>query len=121
MFLMRCSFPVFKLPRQLVIAPAIMQFLLLVMFSFEAIYQFINIFWLMIFIYYILYSYIFFIEGLIGGLTNVSALYWISKMSDQSNREFRMGISTLFGTSGVLISSVAGMWYEQLLKSLRRV
>ncbi|CAL6019483.1 CLN3_protein [Hexamita inflata] len=113
MFLMRCSLPVFKLPRQLVIAPAIMQFLLLVMFSFEAIYQFINIFWLMIFIC--------FIEGLIGGLTNVSALYWISKMSDQSNREFRMGISTLFGTSGVLISSVAGMWYEQLLKSLRRV
>ncbi|CAL6018977.1 CLN3_protein [Hexamita inflata] len=108
MFITRSSMPVFRIQSYLVIVPSIIQFAFLILFSFQAIYQFITNYWIMLTLCLF--------EGFWGGLTYVSALYWISKKSSHHNREFRMGIASLFDTSGVLLASIIGLWYEPWLK-----
>ena len=56
-----------------------------------------------------------FIEGLWGGLVYVSAMYWISVLSEPQFKEFRMSNASLFNSLGILVASLMGMWLEPYL------
>lgn len=106
-FLSRSSLPLFKLPEKLVMLPAALQFVNLVLFCFEAQYLFIPWFWLQLTLV--------FVEGLWGGLVYVSAMYWISVLSEPQFKEFRMSNASLFNSLGILSASLMGMWLEPYL------
>ena len=108
MFLSRSSLPLFKLPSYLVPVPSALQFLFLVLYCFEAEYTFINNFWVMMVLT--------FVEGLFGGLVYISGMYWVSVLSNKKTKEFRMSISSLFNTAGVVLASCIGMWLEPFLE-----
>ena len=107
-FLSRSSLPLFKLPSYLVPVPSALQFLFLVLYCFEAEYTFINNFWVMMVLT--------FVEGLFGGLVYISGMYWVSVLSNKKTKEFRMSISSLFNTAGVVLASCIGMWLEPFLE-----
>ncbi|CAL6000583.1 CLN3_protein [Hexamita inflata] len=107
-FLARSSLPLFKIPFNCVFIPSILQLCNLILFCFEAIYSFIPSFWLMLVLV--------FFEGIFGGLVYSSSMHWISVISNNENKEFRMGIICVFNNLGILGASCLGFWLEPFLR-----
>ena len=55
------------------------------------------------------------LEGLLGGIVYVSAMYQISRISSHGLRGYRLGIASLFNSFGILISTPIGLALEPWL------
>ncbi|CAL6000645.1 CLN3_protein [Hexamita inflata] len=111
-FLARSSLPLFKFPYKYILIPSVMQVLNLILFCFQAQYLFIKWFWAV--------QFLSFVEGLLGGLVYVTAMYWTSVQSTGREKEFKMGIICVFNNFGIVVASCLGFWLQPYLKEHKK-
>ncbi|CAL6076619.1 CLN3_protein [Hexamita inflata] len=111
-FLARSSLPLFKFPYKFISIPSIFQVLNLILFCFQAQFLFIKWFWAV--------QFLSFVEGLLGGLVYVTAMYWTSVQSSGVEKEFKMGIICVFNNFGIVVASCLGFWLQPYLKEHKK-
>lgn len=85
----------------------ILQFVNVVIFSFEAYYQFMPSVW-------IVFAFVLF-EGLVGGSSYVNTFYRITREVPESDREFSIGFASMSDSIGIAIAGGVSMPVHDIL------
>ncbi|CAL6101751.1 CLN3_protein [Hexamita inflata] len=106
-FMGKSSLSVFKLKRSLLFIPSLTALSFLILYCFEAVYHFINQFWLLL-SFGVGY-------GFCSGTVITQALYLI-QIEAGRNKRFAVCVQTFMGSFSVFFASVLGFWLEDFLR-----
>jgi len=95
-FISRSSVNLFQIRKLLI--PVVIQFCILIFFTFEIVYTFVPSFWITLAIVLI--------EGFCGGAVYVNAFYMITENVKVEVREFCMGVASVADSLGIVVAGV---------------
>ncbi|CAL6110657.1 CLN3_protein [Hexamita inflata] len=111
-FLGKSSLSCFTCPRFLILLPASIVLLHFIFYSCEAVFHFINQFWLLL-CFGVFY-------GFANGTTKTQSFFWVQIEQKEEHKKFAVSFITFISTFAAFIASLIGFWYEGFLESQKR-
>ncbi|CAL6033290.1 CLN3_protein [Hexamita inflata] len=111
-FLGKSSLSCFKCPRLLLLLPTSIVLLLFVFYSCEAVFHFINEFWLLL-CFGVVY-------GFTSGTAKTQSFYWVQIEQKEEHKKFAVSFMTFTASFAVFVASLIGFGYEGFLERQKR-